>query len=311
MAERKIKKSESVAQDIWGNAVEQDFVLRDKYAEPPFTVFDTKGGDWIRRRRILRTFLKYDSDSEGIQGKEVDSKTANGFQNCGVSTAIKIASEAVYDPHLLETLFDLFCPQGGKIIDPFNGSHISGCLAHKLGYDFTGIDVRPHIIKQNFRKRDEIFPNEETNIRWLTGDSDKVLDTLVFEEFDLFNSCPPYADLVKYSKGYPIEGDISLLKYDEFLPKYQSIITKCCELLKSGCFATITVGEVRDRKTGELYNFVFDTVECFRKAGMLYWNSAILVNSFGSAPLRVGKSFEKGGGKLVPVHQNILVFKKP
>ena len=312
MKHGKLKPSDTVVQDIWGEAQEKKPILRERFCEPPFTIFDTKSATWQRRRKFLRDFLKVNYDSEGIQAKEMDSKSDCGFGDLTKGyTIAKIASEAVYDPRLLEVMFDLFCPEGGSILDPFNGSHISGCLAHELGYKFTGIDVRQNIIEQNHKKRIEIFGEQDVNIKWIVGDSDKVLDTLLFEEYDMINSCHPYADLVKYSKDNPLEGDLSLLNYDDFIPKFQSIAKKSCALLKPGGYAVITIGEVRDRKTGELYNLVFDTVEIFRKAGMIYYNSAILLNSLGTAPLRAKGHFERGDGKLVSVHQNILVFKKP
>ena len=332
MARQDFKKKDVIVQDLWGEEIVGIPRLRERYLEPPFTVFDSRRGEWIEKRRKLREFLlvesstsdtgmghKYEATDQsnrpkGIQGEEVEH--TNSFKNAGRSKAMKVASEAVYDPYLLQVLWNLYFPEdeypnGVRIIDTFTGSHISGCMAKKLGHKFTGIDVRPHIVDQNYATAKEIFGDDLSGIEWLKGDSNKVLDDLVFEEYDCFNSCPPYSDLVKYSKKNPIEGDISLLNYDDFLPVYASIIYKCCSLLKVGGYALIVVGEVRDKNTGELYNFVHDTVECFRAAGMLFYNSAILLNSLGTAALRAKGTFEDGKGKLVNTHQNILIFKKP
>lgn len=306
-------------ENLFGEKVEvKDNILRKRFIEPPLSILDTRGENWQRRRKVWRKYLNFDSMS--IQGDDQAEET-NSFKNCGVKSAIKIASEAVYDPVLCELMYLWYCnpkfdehgnPEisTGRILDFFSGSHISGCVAHKLGYKFTGIDIRPYIVEQNYKNAKEIIPDNIPN--WLVGDSNNVLDELFFgEEFDLINSCPPYADLVKYSKDNPIQGDISLLNYDDFLPAYRSIVKKGCMCLRRGGYATITIGEVRDKKTGELYGFVPDTIKAFTDAGMIYYNEAVLVNSYGTAMLRVGGTFVNGDGKLPKVHQNVLIFKKP
>ena len=68
------------------------------------------------------------------------------------------------------------------------------------------------------------------------------------------------------------------------------------------------VAEVRDKK-GNYYNFVGDTVQAFKNAGLAYYNEAILVTQVGSLPIRVGRQFATGR-KLGKTHQNILVFVK-
>ena len=311
-ADKKIRESKAIPKvDLWGETVEEMPVLKDRYVANPFNVFDTRQGDWNRRRKVWRKFLLIgEDDSTGITGEEIEENTAFKDFKAGQGIAkVKIAEEAVFDPVLLEILADFYCPHNGTIIDPFNGSHVSGCVFQKLGFKYTGIDVRQKIIDKNYEKVALIIP--ENPPRYLLGDSNVVLDDLFFEEFDFVNSCPPYADLVKYSKDNPIKGDISLLDYDAFVVIYQSIIRKCCMLLKSGGYAAFTIGQVRDKKTGDLLPFMEDTITGFRNAGMLFWNEVPLIGAYGSAAMRAKGTFERGKGKLVNVHQTVLIFKKP
>ena len=53
------------------------------------------------------------------------------------------------------------------------------------------------------------------------------------------------------------------------------------------------------------------TKTAFKKAGALLWNEAILLDPIGTAMLRCNNTFVMGGGKLVKIHQNVLIFKKP
>ena len=40
--------------DIFGNELVQDAILRDKFIEPPFSVLDTKSGNWQRRKKLWK-----------------------------------------------------------------------------------------------------------------------------------------------------------------------------------------------------------------------------------------------------------------
>jgi hypothetical protein len=122
---------------------------------------------------------------------------------------------------------------------------------------------------------------------------------------DFVFSCPPYADLEVYSDN---PSDLSTLGYTEFKSAYFEIIANACSLLKNDRFACFVVGDVRDAK-GNYYNFVGDTVEAFKAAGLHFYNEAILVTSVGSLPIRAGRQFESGR-KLGKTHQNVLVFVK-
>ena len=96
--------------------------------------------------------------------------------------------------------------------------------------------------------------------------------------------------------------------YEEFKSAYFEIIAKACARLKKDRFACFVVGEVRDKK-GNYYDFVGDTVEAFKAAGLHYYNEAILVTAVGSLPIRAGQQFS-ASRKLGKTHQNILVFVK-
>ena len=65
---------------------------------------------------------------------------------------------------------------------------------------------------------------------------------------------------------------------------------------------------MRDKK-GNYIDFVGDTVQAFRDAGLAYYNEAILITSVGSLPIRAGKQFSTSR-KLGKTHQNVLVFLK-
>ena len=185
----------------------------------------------------------------------------------------------------------------------FFGISLSRIHLNYLGYHYTGIDIRAEQVESNI-KQGSLICDKGNQPVWICGDSNEVLQGLEVSADFLF-SCPPYANLEVYSN---LPGDISNMKYPEFLEAYRSIIKKSCEKLKPGSLACFVVGEVRG-KDGNYLGFVPDTIRAFMDAGMGYYNEAILLNKIVSAGRRASVSMKTR--KLAKIHQNVLVFKKP
>lgn len=279
--------------DLFGNVVVNDPILRDTFIEPPFSVLDTKSGNWQRRKKLWSSLgIKSEVGRDSVV---INMDTTKKNKN-------NASYVSIFDPALCEVLYKWFCPENGTILDPFAGGSVRGIVANKLGYKYTGIDIRQEQIDSNREQGLDILEvNNQPN--WYCGDSNKVLDGFN-KEFDFVFSCPPYADLEVYSD---LLGDISNKPYNEFLNLYESIIEKSCKLLKKDGLACFVVGEVRDKK-GNYIGFVPDTIKAFEKCGMKFYNEAILLNAIASASMRANGNMKSK--KLVKVHQNILVFKK-
>jgi DNA modification methylase len=189
------------------------------------------------------------------------------------------------------------------VLDPFAGGSVRGIVASKLGRQYVGVDLRAEQVEANCVQGDELC--QEFQPVWHCGDSRNIDQTCKGVEADFIFSCPPYADLERYSDD---PNDLSTLAYEDFRLAYFEIIKQSCGLLKQDRFACFVVGEVRDKR-GAYYDFVGDTVQAFREAGLDYYNEAILITAVGSLPIRVGRQFS-GARKLGKTHQNVLVFVK-
>lgn len=209
---------------------------------------------------------------------------------------------SIFDPVLCELAYRWFCPEGGAVLDPFAGGSVRGIVAATLGLRYTGIDLSARQIEANWAQAAAICPDNPPN--WINGNS-LDLDTLVPAGFDFIFSCPPYADLERYSDD---PNDLSTMPYAQFRGVYSQIIAKAVGRLKQDRFAAFVVGDVRG-KDGYYYGFPWHTVEAFEAAGARYYNEAVLVTAVGSLPVRVGKQFASGR-KLGRTHQNVLVFCK-
>jgi DNA modification methylase len=287
------KNFNKMAKNLFGEEIIENPILREKFIEPPFSVLDTKSGNWQKRKKLWRNIgIKSEIGRDSVV-INMDSKAKKNNSTEYVS---------IFDPALCEVLYHWFVPDNGTILDPFAGGSVRGIVANYLGYKYTGIDIRQEQINSNRSQGIDIL-EIDNQPNWYVGDSNKFLDDFN-KKFDFVFSCPPYADLEVYSD---IEGDISNMPYHNFIKAYDEIISKSCNLLKDGGYACFVVGEVRD-KSGNYIGFVPDTINAFRKCGMKFYNEAILLNPIASASMRANGNMKSK--KLVKVHQNILIFKK-
>ena len=290
--------------DLFGNEIVKDVLLRDKFIVNPFSVFETYTGDWQKRKNSWK--------SKGIKsevGRDVKANAnVHTFKNSRqTKSGFEIIQEqtSIFDPVLCEIMYKWFCPEGGNILDPFAGGSVRGVVANYLGYKYTGLELRQEQVDSNREQALNILPIEKQP-QWYCGDSDKLLDDKWNLKFDFLFSCPPYADLEVYSD---LPDDLSNMDYKDFLSKYCSIIRKSLELLKPNSYACFVVGDVRD-KQGYYLDFISDTKKAFINSGAKLYNEAILLNSVGTASMRANRIFS-AGQKLVKIHQNVLIFKKP
>lgn len=291
--------------DLFGDPIQPKSrgPVADKFTFPPFTVLDSRQGEWQDRKRA---WLKSGIVSNEGREKELFGfsegllkRTGGYFNEDGEKRAT--ADTSVFDPNLCELAYRWFCPNGGQVVDPFAGGSVRGIVAGMLGRKYWGCDLRQEQIDANNKQAEEIQP--EIMPQWVCGDSMEELENA--PESDLIFSCPPYGDLEKYS-GH--EKDLSNMDFHAFIAAYKRIILKSVKKMKQDSFACFVVGDFRCKK-GFYRNFVSETINGFEQSGARLYNEAILVTSVGTAAMRVTKQFE-AGRKMAKTHQNVLVFCK-
>lgn len=302
--------------------------LKERFIIPPFSVLDSKLGNWQDRKHAW-----LDLGIKSGDGREKDITFNRSAQPPRVYEARNLIREktgvdpswnelqkycqdhgiplmdgtSIFDPVLCELVYRWFNREGGCILDPFAGGSVRGIVAAKLGYRYYGVDLRSEQIKANYENAAQIYPPFKENEcpTWKCGDSQDIDKQYEGLKADMIFSCPPYVDLEVYSDN---PADLSTMDYPEFLAVYREIIRKSCSMLKNDRFAVFVVGEVRDKK-GIYRSFVPDTIAAFQETGLHYYNEMILVNNIGSLAMRVGKQFSNSR-KIGKHHQNVLVFYK-
>ncbi len=222
----------------------------------------------------------------------------------GLVYEIAQGATSVFDPVLCELAYRWFTAPGMRILDPFAGGSVRGVVAGTLGRPYLGIDLRAEQIEAN-KAQASLVPAGFPRPQWRAGDSRDLLARAPANSVDFVWSCPPYADLEVYSSD---PRDLSTMEYQEFLTAHDEIVFKACKALREDRFAAWVISDVRD-KNGHYRGLVHDAVRSFRKAGLHFYNDAIVLDPVGTAAVRAGRIFN-GGRKLVRMHQHLLVFVK-
>lgn len=280
--EQKLKEN-----DYSGSLVD-DFIIM------PQSIFDTRQGVWQNRKK---EWLELGIASE--IGREENLTFAKSL-NTG-----NLGGTSIFDPVLCEVGYTWFTPfENAKIIDPFAGGSVRGIVAERLGYRYTGIDLRKEQIDANYNNAREIG-SDISKIKWICDDSFNVDEYIEDDSADLIFACPPYFDLEVYSDN---DKDISNMSYEEFAKIYTGILQKFSKKLKQNRFAIVTISDVRDKK-GFYRDLTGLTKQAFSEMGVNFYNDIILVNTLASGAMRARKQMN-AGRKVIRNHQNVLVFYK-
>jgi DNA modification methylase len=196
---------------------------------------------------------------------------------------------------------------GGLILDAFAGGPPRAVVAALMGYKYLGYDIRQEQIDENLRVVNTLGIAGSINYQCSDG---TILSGCADNSCDFAISCPPYYDLEQYSD---LPNDLSNM------PDYKTFdesMLRCAQahfrVMKPGAFVCIVTCPFRvggNKDENELRDFPGDTISNFREAGFMLWQKIVLSRNFASAACRSTTSWK--GKKLVPRHEELLVFRKP
>jgi DNA modification methylase len=272
--------------------------LYSDWIMPPFSVHDANRGPWKVRKEYWLSL--------GIKSELGRDLKSGGIDTSHGAYMPPMTAESIFDPVLTECYYFWHSPPNGLILDPFAGGSVRGIVAQQMGRQYYGIDLNHKQVDANYDQLKSIVGEPVYQCKnppvWIHGDSRTDIPEM---DVDYIFTCPPYGSLEQYSDD---RRDLSNMPYYDFLDAFNEIIEIACSCLKENRFATIVVGDFR-RKNGLYHNFVADTIHAFQRAGMGYYNEAILVTPLGTLPFRARRFFE-ASRKIGKTHQNVLTFLK-
>jgi len=328
------KKSDPLASKGFGLTMEQAPVnLFDRFLIPPFSVLNTHSGKWqARKKQWLSLGIKSElgrsenlmiSNQKELLSIQVGSRRQRFIKRKTSPDRINLkriqgmdkgytSGTSVFDPVLCELIYRWFCPENGKVLDPFAGGSVRGITAAWLNRKYIGIDLSKEQVNSNKEQwiaiEGKAFYVKRPRPLWLVGDAKDVQIIARARDkvkYDLIFSCPPYGNLETYSDN---PADLSNFKDEDFDKAYAEIIFNACQMLKENRFACFVVGDYRNTE-GFYRNLPTKTILNFQNAGLRLYNEIILMTAIGTLPIRINKQFTRGR-KVGKMHQNILIFFK-
>lgn len=208
-------------------------------------------------------------------------------------------------PEIARNLIERYSSAGETVLDCFVGGGTTAIEARLLGRRFMGRDINPVAI-QATEEALEFDPDRvyyEPDVR--VGDATRMRD-IATESIDLIATHPPYADIIPYSDG--LEGDLSLLKHDDFLESMDQVARECLRVLKSGKFCAILIGDTRRNKN--IVPLGFEVMNRFIQSGFQLKDTIIKAqHNMRMTGFWYKKSIEHNF--LLIAHEYIFIFRKP
>lgn len=282
--------------------------LVGRFTVPPFTVLDRRQGYWQERKSKWIHALGLDSGM-GRGG----ALTFVGRENAADDVSQKLLAisngTSIFDPVLAEIACRWWSPPDGYILDPFAGGSVRGMVAAALGRRYTGFDIRPEQVNENFEQLERAwessggvhFPGDLPV--WTVRDG-TIWPTIVTSRADMILTCPPYGSLEVYSD---LECDLSNMSHGDFARAYERGIAGATAHLVADAFSVWVVGNYREG--GHLVDLVGMTIDAHHKAGLRLHADLVILDPPATAGMRASATFAVNR-RPIRVHQQMLVFVK-
>ena len=181
------------------------------------------------------------------------------------------------------------------------GSGTTLVEAKLLNRNAIGVDINPKSV--SISETNLQFQCETKSKIYLRNGNATDLYFIKDAGIDFICTHPPYANIIRYSKD--IEGDISLVTYDDFLKEMSLVAQESYRVLKKGKVCAVMIGDIR--KYGKVVPLGFRVMDCFLQEGFMS-KEIIIKEQHNCRSTNYWK--KQNNNFLLLAHEYIFVFQK-
>jgi DNA modification methylase len=211
-----------------------------------------------------------------------------------------------FAPQIARNIILRYSNEGDTVLDPMvgGGTTLIECkLLHRRG---IGIDINPDAV--NLTRQGLEFEGDFKYEQIAKLGDIRNLENINDNSVDLVLTHPPYANIIKYSKG-EIESDLSNIgSIKKFCDELEKGIVEIFRVLKEGSYCAILIGDTR--KSRHYVPISYYVMERFLKNGFILKEDIIKVqHNCQSTPYWEWKAEELN--MFLIMHEHLFVFRKP
>ena len=233
---------------------------------------------------------------------ELENNTIWSFPNRGKWATHDAKYRGNFSPYIAKNIILRYSNENDLVLDQFVGGGTTLIECKLNNRNAIGIDISPKAVEITKNKLNFNCDNE-VSVDVKLGNACSL--DLENESIDLICTHPPYADIIKYSKG--INGDLSQLKFKDFLAEMEKVASECYRVLKKDKFCAIVMGDTR--KNGMVQPLGFEVMQRFINAGFKQ-KEIIIKEQHNCKATGFWKTNSEKYNFLLLAHEYIFVFKK-
>lgn len=214
-----------------------------------------------------------------------------------------------FSPFIPRNVIEKYTKKGDWVLDQMVGSGTTMVECKLLQRNGIGVDINHDAIMVVRNRLDFSYnpvPNySEPIIKTYMGDA-RNLNKVKDESIDLIVTHPPYASIIKYTKG-KVEGDISHLNLKGYLQAMREIAEESFRVLKPDKYCAILIGDTRKQR--HFIPIAYRVMEKFLEAGFVLKEDIIKIqhNVFTNR----GRWNKPYYDFYKIMHEHLFIFRKP
>ena len=234
---------------------------------------------------------------------ELETNTIWSFLHRGKWATHDAKYRGNFSPYVAKNIILRYSKPNDLVLDQFVGGGTTLIECKLNNRNAIGIDINPIAVNITKRKlKFECDNNVDIDVR--LGNACN-LHEIKDNSIDLICTHPPYADIIKYSEG--IVGDLSQLKYKDFLVEMEKVASECYRVLKKDKFCSIVMGDTR--KNGMVQPLGFEVMQRFVNAGFKQ-KEIIIKEQHNCKATGFWKTNSEKYNFLLLAHEYVFIFKK-